>query len=103
MWLPTGKAIVMPFGEVLVNEYRHRTVFIMELLDHRSSFCLWNLKAGPAIPLKGCGFRQSTETRDESSRRHRESVRAIVRTLDSYRKSIRHKEQSALDVGFLDY
>ena len=92
----------MSVCQLILDEDWHSSIFILKFLLQRSNLCLWDFQAWPAIPLEGCSLRKTTETCDQSSRGHAESVRAIVGAFDGYGESVGYQEQSARALGFFD-
>jgi hypothetical protein len=90
--------------QFIINKNRNSSVFVLQLLDHGSGFCVWHFQTRPAIPLEGCRLRQSAEAGDQTAGGHRESIRAIIGTFDGNGKPIGYKQQPArVRLGFFDY
>lgn len=72
----------MPVGKLVVDKNRDGVVFIFESLGEVFGFCVWNLEAGPSVPLELCGFRQATQATDKTAGGHGKVIAAILGAFD---------------------
>lgn len=75
----TGKPIVMPIGQFIINKHWNSTIFILQTLLNHGDLLFWHLQTRPTIPLECCCFGQTAQTTDEATGRHGKVIFAVFR------------------------
>lgn len=86
----------MTVCELVIEHDGYGIVFALKLVLEACNLILWDLETRPTIPLEGGGFRETTQTTDQSSRRHGHLVLALICALDGDGQTVGDKEEAAL-------
>lgn len=87
----------MSIGELVVDKYWVRAVFVLQALLHVGDFVVRDFETRPSVPLEASGLAEAAKAGDQAAGGHGECVAAVIGALDGDGETVREEEEPAVD------